>query len=94
MVYGPGGYKAKDFFYLGGPLQIVFWILSVALLATTDVTNMYISWFAALAALLAAACISVVDVRACFRQSPSSEEKIYQPLVVAPLTPPQDHTLT
>ena len=33
MVYGPGGYTAKDFLWMGGPLQIVLWITSTAVVS-------------------------------------------------------------
>ena len=48
MVYGPGGYKYKDFLYIGTPMQIVLWLISVALLAQAAVTSStwYIGWIA------------------------------------------------
>ena len=33
MVYGPGGYTAKDFLWMGGPLQIVLWVTSTAVVS-------------------------------------------------------------
>lgn len=32
LIYGPGGYKYKDFLIIGTPMQIVLWILSVLFL--------------------------------------------------------------
>lgn len=45
LIYGPGGYKYKDFLRIGTPMQIVLWILSVALLAQ-DSSGLpwYLSW--------------------------------------------------
>jgi len=52
MIYGPGGYKYNDFLIIGTPMQVVLWILSVALLTTTTVSNFYISWLVCLGLLL------------------------------------------
>ena len=32
MVYGPGGYRFTDFLRIGGPLNLVLWVLAVALI--------------------------------------------------------------
>ena len=32
MVYGPGGYHSSDFFRVGGPLSLILWAVSVALI--------------------------------------------------------------
>mmetsp|Transcript_26730 Transcript_26730/g.53353 ORF Transcript_26730/g.53353 Transcript_26730/m.53353 type:complete len:1289 (+) Transcript_26730:191-4057(+) len=43
LIYGPGGYKVKDFLYIGTPMQIVLWVLTTAILSNT--TNpWYLSW--------------------------------------------------
>jgi di/tricarboxylate transporter len=44
MIYGPGGYKYNDFLLIGTPMQLVLWIVSVALLASTTTSNFYVSW--------------------------------------------------
>ena len=31
MVYGPGGYRFSDFFRVGGPLNLLLWIVAVIL---------------------------------------------------------------
>lgn len=36
LIYGPGGYKYKDFVIFGTPLQILLWILTIALLSSGD----------------------------------------------------------
>jgi len=32
MVYGPGGYKYRDYTAIGSPLQLIFWIIATALI--------------------------------------------------------------
>jgi len=43
LVYGPGSYTYSDFLRMGTPMQIVLWILSVALLSL-DPSQWYIGW--------------------------------------------------
>ena len=66
MIYGPGGYKYKDFLVMGTPMQIVLWILSTTFLSTTETVSWWINWLAT-AGLLAL----VVGIR-IFNFSPSS----------------------
>lgn len=42
LIYGPGGYKYKDFLMFGTPMQIVLWILSICYLSV--ITPWYLSW--------------------------------------------------
>jgi di/tricarboxylate transporter len=42
LIYGPGGYKYKDFLIFGAPMQIVLWVLSTAYLSFF--TPWYLSW--------------------------------------------------
>jgi Na+/H+ antiporter NhaD/arsenite permease-like protein len=44
MVYGPGGYSNMDFMKFGGPMQLILWLSSVALVSATN-ENWYVSWF-------------------------------------------------
>merc|ERR1712176_552258 len=62
MIYGPGGYKYNDFLVIGTPMQIVLWILSVALLTTTTGSNFYVSWLICLGLLLLVMAITSCDV--------------------------------
>ena len=48
LIYGPGGYKYRDFLIFGTPMQIVLWILSVAFLV---IEPWYISWIVSAVAL-------------------------------------------
>jgi Na+/H+ antiporter NhaD/arsenite permease-like protein len=45
MVYGPGGYKYKDFLKIGTPMQLILWLLTVASLSQGG-SNVpwYLSW--------------------------------------------------
>jgi di/tricarboxylate transporter len=42
MIYGPGGYKYKDFLYFGTPMQLVLWVLSISYLSVFK--PWYLSW--------------------------------------------------
>lgn len=42
MIYGPGGYTAKDFLLMGGPLQLMLWVATTAILSTKQ--HWWISW--------------------------------------------------
>jgi di/tricarboxylate transporter len=53
MIYGPGGYTAKDFLLMGGPLQLLLWIVTTAILSTT--LPWWISWLVTSALFIAAA---------------------------------------
>jgi hypothetical protein len=45
MVYGPGGYTAKDFLWMGGPLQIVLFVTSTAVVAASgSAFPWWLSW--------------------------------------------------
>ncbi len=67
MIYGPGGYKYNDFLIFGTPMQIVLWILSVALLTTTTSSNFYLSWLICFGLLLAVMAVTSLDPRAIWR---------------------------
>ena len=43
MVYGPGGYTAKDFLYMGGPLQFLLFLSTTAIVATA--LPWWLAWF-------------------------------------------------
>jgi len=60
MVYGPGGYKTKDFLAIGSPLQIVLWVLSVCVLAGKP-ENWWISWIGTSVALFLVVATRVMD---------------------------------
>jgi hypothetical protein len=68
MIYGPGGYKYNDFLVIGTPMQIVLWILSVALLTTTTGSNFYVSWLVCLGILLLVMAITSYDLGAVWKK--------------------------
>jgi len=43
LIYGPGGYKVKDFVYMGTPMQVILWIFTTAILTNTSVP-WWVSW--------------------------------------------------
>jgi len=69
MIYGPGGYKTTDFLKIGTPMQIILWLLSTVLLATTTTSNFYISWLATFAALVLASILMLGNPFACLEKS-------------------------
>ena len=58
MVYGPGGYKYKDFLWIGTPMQIVLWLISVALLSYS-LLPWYASWIIFFAIFLIVAVLRI-----------------------------------
>jgi di/tricarboxylate transporter len=42
LIYGPGGYKYKDFLMFGTPMQLVLWLLSISYLSVIE--PWYLSW--------------------------------------------------
>ena len=44
LIYGPGGYKYKDFLLIGTPMQVVLWLLSIFLLSYLDGSNWWLIW--------------------------------------------------
>jgi di/tricarboxylate transporter len=49
LIYGPGGYKYRDFLVFGSPMQIILWVLSVAFLV---IEPWYISWIVSAVTLI------------------------------------------
>jgi hypothetical protein len=67
MIYGPGGYKYNDFLVIGTPMQILLWIATVFLLATTTNSNFYISWLVSFGILAFFACVTICGFKALLR---------------------------
>jgi hypothetical protein len=63
MVYGPGGYNTMDYFYMGGPLEILLWIAATLVLGGTSPSNFYLSWIPSFGALALAACFTSCNVK-------------------------------
>jgi di/tricarboxylate transporter len=60
LVYGPGGYKYKDFLLVGTPMQIVLWILSITLLVSSSLW--YLSWIITSVVLILVAALRMTDI--------------------------------
>jgi len=43
LVFGTGGYKVKDFLYIGTPMQVILWILTTVILSNTTIP-WWVSW--------------------------------------------------
>mmetsp|Transcript_5346 Transcript_5346/g.15593 ORF Transcript_5346/g.15593 Transcript_5346/m.15593 type:complete len:524 (-) Transcript_5346:162-1733(-) len=65
LIYGPGGYKYKDFLIIGIPMQLVLWVLSVAVLSQGNAVPWYLSWIVTFAVLVLVSIIRVCDVTIC-----------------------------
>jgi di/tricarboxylate transporter len=68
LVYGPGGYKTKDFLVFGTPLQIVLWIATTAIM--TVIRPWYISWIGSTIILVIAIIIRVIPLKKLFGKEP------------------------
>lgn len=61
LVYGPGGYKTKDYMSFGTPLQLVLWIFSTLILSLTE-TVWYWIWIGSAAFFIVVATFSILDL--------------------------------
>lgn len=73
MVYGPGGYKTTDFVKIGTPMQIILWVVTTALLGTTNRSNFWLSWVASFAALVIGAAFMLTNPVAWFGSQSKNE---------------------
>lgn len=62
MIYGPGGYKFKDFLKVGTPMQVVLWILSIAIISSS-VLPWWASWLICGAVFLVTAAVRLTNGR-------------------------------
>lgn len=60
--------KYNDFMIVGTPMQLVLWILSVAVLETATDSNWWVSWLMSLLCLLVVVAIRVVDIRSLIKR--------------------------
>mmetsp|Transcript_9570 Transcript_9570/g.12172 ORF Transcript_9570/g.12172 Transcript_9570/m.12172 type:complete len:214 (+) Transcript_9570:723-1364(+) len=65
LIYGPGGYKYKDFLKIGTPMQVVLWILSVGLLSLSP-DRWYFGWIFTGATLVVTMMFQTLDISSCF----------------------------
>lgn len=75
LIYGPGGYKYMDFVYFGGPMQIVLWVLSTAVLSV--VKPWYVSWLGTAAVLVVVTMVRMTK-RNVFRRPCNEKELPYE----------------
>ncbi|KAL7564494.1 hypothetical protein ACA910_017655 [Epithemia clementina (nom. ined.)] len=61
MVYGPGEYSNWDFMKFGTVMQIILWVTSTAMVATTTSETWFISWFFAVLGLIVVASIRLTN---------------------------------
>ena len=62
MIYGPGGYKFKDFLYIGSPMQIILWIFSIVILTSTKF-DFWVSWLICAAVFVIVAAVRLTNGR-------------------------------
>lgn len=77
MVYGPGGYKAKDFLLIGSPMQVVLWILSVVLVSSS--LNWWISWVVTSAILIVVVVVRLTNGAAGLKHK-GAVDGVFEPL--------------
>mmetsp|Transcript_18082 Transcript_18082/g.51383 ORF Transcript_18082/g.51383 Transcript_18082/m.51383 type:complete len:1343 (+) Transcript_18082:187-4215(+) len=61
LIYGPGGYKYKDFLTVGTPMQLVLWILSIFFLSI-DVDQWWLSWIITSLSLVVVVIVRVFNI--------------------------------
>jgi di/tricarboxylate transporter len=73
LIYGPGGYKYKDFLMFGFPMQIVLWVLSTAYLSV--IRPWYLSWLGTglVLVLVAAVRVGGSSLSGIFRRAQSGK---------------------
>ena len=59
MVYAPGGYKNIDFLKFGGPMQVLLWLTSVALISTP--APWYLNWIICIALFVVVAVVRLTN---------------------------------
>jgi di/tricarboxylate transporter len=60
LIYGPGGYKFKDFLIFGTPMQLILWIFTTALLSVSF-GGWWLSWVVTGILFIAVAAIMIVS---------------------------------
>jgi hypothetical protein len=68
-VYGPGGYSNKDFLKFGSPMQLILWLSSTAMVATTTSETWFTSWMVSVLAFVAVAAIRLTNGAILHRKS-------------------------
>ena len=61
MVYGPGEYSNLDYLRFGGPMQILLWLSSTALVSTSTSDNWYVSWIVCFIAFFVVAFLRLMN---------------------------------
>lgn len=74
MIYGPGGYKYKDFLAIGTPMQIVLWILSILLLSRMNASNWWIFWLIMFLLLVVIVGTRIFDFSSILGQGKEGED--------------------
>jgi len=77
LIYGPGGYKAKDFLYMGTPMQVILWILTTIILSNTTVP-WWVSWLWTFVLFLSICLVFVCPayVRSTFNRAKNASQQM------------------
>ena len=59
MVYGPGGYSNMDFVKFGGPMQVILWLSTTAMVSASDEV-WYIFWIISVLGLVVVVVMRLV----------------------------------
>jgi hypothetical protein len=74
MVYGPGGYSNMDFMKFGGPMQIILWLSTTAMVSAPD-DVWYIFWMISVLGLVVVVVLRLIGGQIMLRRLRARDPK-------------------
>jgi hypothetical protein len=74
MVYGPGGYSNMDFVKFGGPMQVILWLSTTAMLSASDEVWL-VFWFISVLGLVVVVVLRLIGGEIMLRRHRSRRPK-------------------